>query len=124
MRGCGKRVIIRLKAIFILLFSFKILLCKVFPCLIRRNILAFLNNILLGLNFRSDLIDRRLIRILIKKDGHRHIRLGIFYDVVEVDDYGKKDTKQKDTGSHGCDGCQRKHLVSPDIFDTLFDAVA
>lgn len=44
--------------------------------------------------------------------------------MVKVDDNRKEDTEQKDTGSHGCDGCQREHLVSPDVFDTLFDAVA
>ena len=122
--ACCERVVVWLKAVLVFLFSFEILFCKVFPRLIRGNILTFLDHIGLGLDLRSDLIDRRLIHIFVEEDGHGYICLGIFYDVVKVDDNRKEDTEQKDTGSHGCDGCQREHLVSPDVFDTLFDAVA
>ena len=122
-RSC-ERVVVWLKAVLVFLFSFEILFCKVFPRLIRGNILTFLDHIGLGLDLRSDLIDRRLIHIFVEEDGHGYVCLGIFYDVVKVDDNRKEDTEKKDTGSHGCDGCQRKHLVSPDVFDTLFDAVA
>ena len=43
------------------------------------------------------------------------------YDLII--DNGEKDSKQKNTGSHGDNGSQGKHPVSFDIFDTLFQSV-
>ena len=55
----------------------------------------------------------------LKKYRYRHPRFHFFYNRLEIDHNGIKQPKQENTGGHRGNGRQRKHLISPDIFDSL-----
>ena len=120
MRGIGKRVVC--KSLCQFFFSLKIYFLILFPRFFRGYIFHLAYFCALT-DFITNRLNIRVIEFLIEKDRNRNTFFNGMHGRCKICYNNVKQTKHKNTGCHCSDGCKRKHLITPYIFNSLLDGI-